>query len=154
MFTWPAADAAPGALTELVEAVSWLGSSRSPVACAVVNDSIAPMFVPSSRGEHQIRVAAPGITEALLGARFIHPQPVPTAIAGYERWGTQPPGEAIATRGPFAELLVRRVVRATQDAADTPLLGDALRAAVLARPRRTRHPRCMAMTPVAVMRPT
>ncbi len=82
-FAWPAAEGAPDVLMELIEAVAWLGSSRSPVICAVADAGRPAVFVPSARGRWQVRVAAHGITEALVAARFSHPQPVSAPIAGY-----------------------------------------------------------------------
>lgn len=130
-FAWPDAESPPERLAALVESVTWLGSSRSPVVCAVVGDPPTPTLVPSARGHRQLRVAAPGLTEALLKARFIHPQPVSPPIAGYARHATEPAEVPPTTEGPFSELLVRRLVAPTQDAADAALLGAALRAAVL-----------------------
>ena len=132
-FTWPAAERAPDVLVALIEAVAWLGSSRSPVMCAVETVRPAAVFVPSARGEWPVRVAADGITDALMAARFAYPQPVSAPIAGYA--GPPPTLEAVPTAAaaPFSELLVRRVVAATQDAADAPAVGAALRLAVLSR---------------------
>lgn len=139
-FTWPDPDAPPEALRPLVEAITWLGSSRSPVACAILADSPEPTFVPDAQGVRQIRVAAPGITNALLDSRFTHPQPISAPIAGYEPQKAADAGIARTVAGPFSDLLVRRVLGATQDVADTPVLGAALRAAVLSRAGDTAPP--------------
>ena len=130
-FTWPAAEGAPNVLVGLIEAVAWLGSSRSPVVCAVADAGRPAVFVPSARGEWQVRVAADGITEALVEARFSHPQPVSAPIAGYTAATAPVESAPVSVPGPFSELLVRRVVAATQDAADAPAVGAALRLAVL-----------------------
>jgi len=132
-FTWPAADDASGVLVGLIEAVAWLGSSRSPVMCAVADAGPPAVFVPSARGDWQVRVAAHGITEALVEARFSHPQPVSAPIAGYAAAAAPVESVPRPVSGPFSELLVRRVVAATQDAADTAAVAAALRLAVLAR---------------------
>ncbi len=131
--TWPETDGVPESLEPLVQRVSWLGSSRSPVACAAVREPPAPTFVPSAAGAWQVRVAAHGVTDALLEARFTHPQPVAARVAGYTVPGAGEGTETGVAAGPMSELLVRRTVGATQDAADSALLGSALRAAVLAR---------------------
>ncbi len=131
--TWPETDGVPESLEPLVQRVSWLGSSRSPVACAAVREPPAPTFVPSAAGAWQVRVAAHGVTDALLEARFTHPQPVAARVAGYTVPGAGEGTETGVAAGPRSELLVRRTVGATQDAADSALLGSALRAAVLAR---------------------
>lgn len=127
-FTWDAPSDPPPPLGSLVERVTWLGSSRSPVACAILNDAPEPTFVPTRVGRRQVRVAATGITGALLGGRFAYPQPVVAPIVAYDDFAR--PSES-SLEGAFSELLVRRVPGAIQDAADTPLLGAALRAAVL-----------------------
>lgn len=131
-FIWPDAADVPGALMGLIEGISWLGSSRSPVVCAVTDEAPRPSaFVPTARGTQQVRVAAQGITDALVAARFTHPQPVSAPIAGYaiRSQAVQTPQHPV--NEPFSELLVRRVVAATQDAADTPTVSAALRLAVL-----------------------
>jgi CRISPR-associated protein Csb2 len=132
-FTWPGAEEAPDVLVGLIEAVAWLGSSRSPVMCAAEGVGPPPVFVPSARGEWSVRVAAHGITDALVAARFSHPQPVAAPIAGYA--AAAAPVKVVPTpdAAPLSELFVRRVDGATQDAADAPAVGNALRLAVLAR---------------------
>ena len=132
-FTWPGAEGAPDVLGGLIEAVTWLGSSRSPVMCAVEDVGPAAVFVPSARGECQVRVAAHGLTEALVEARFTYPQPVSAPIAGYAVAAGAVKGVPTPVLGPCSELLVRRVVAATQDAADVPAVAAALRLAVLSR---------------------
>lgn len=130
-FAWPEAGAPPRALDQLVEGVGWLGSSRSPAACALTDVAPRPVFVPDAGGEHQVRVAAPGITRAMLGARFEHPSPPVAVIAGYAE-GTPRPSVEIS-ESVFPELLVRATRGAVQDAADAPAIGRALRLAVLSR---------------------
>jgi CRISPR-associated protein Csb2 len=129
-FTWAVADRAPEVLANLASGVTWLGSSRSPVACGIITTETPPTFLPSSAGSHQLRVASHGLTEALLGARFVHPQPISGLATGYS---TPSPASPPSVAAPFSELLVRRVLAATQDTADAAVLGEALRAAVLAR---------------------
>ena len=134
VFAWPDAADVPDALAALVEGVSWLGSSRSPVACAVTGEIPGTStFMPTAQGDRQVRVAAPGITAELLTVRFAHPQPVSPPVAGYTIRSQRMAAPHGPVRGPFSELLVRRVLAATQDAADTPAVAAALRAAVLAR---------------------
>jgi CRISPR-associated protein Csb2 len=133
VFSWPESDPPPAALATLVEGVAWLGSSRSPVACAIVEEAPDAVFLPSRQGHRQVRVAAPGITEALLAARFTHPQPVSAPIAGYATGATPRLSPRRIRRAPFSELLVRRVVAAMQDSADSAIVAAALRAAVLGR---------------------
>jgi CRISPR-associated protein Csb2 len=132
-FIWPAVEGASDVLAGLVESVTWLGSSRSPVICAVQTVGPEAVFVPSALGEWQVRVAAQGITDAFVATRFAHPQPVSAPIAGYARAAPMLERELPPVAAPFSELLVRRVVTATQDAADAPALGAALRLAVLSR---------------------
>ncbi len=132
-FTWADADDVPPRLVGLMESVGWLGSSRSPVACSVVEAELKPSFTPSPDGDVQARVAQPGLTDALLASRFMHPGPVTAPVVGYAsptRASTTTPEVA---KGPFAELVVRRIGGATQDAADTSTVTTALRSAVLSR---------------------
>jgi len=136
VFAWPDAVDAPPVLGALAEGVSWLGSSRSPIACGV--DDSPPetgpfegTFVASATGAYQVRLAAPGITDALLAGRFTHPRALSASVAGYALAEASVLTEEIVD-GPFAELLVRRVLSAPQDAADTITITSALRAAVLA----------------------
>ncbi len=132
-FTWPATEGASDVLVELIEAVAWLGSSRSPVMCAVQDVAPPAVFAPSVRGAWQVRVAAHGITEALVEARFTHPQPVSAPIAGYTAAASPVESMPSPVAAPFSQLLVRRVAAATQDAADAPAVAAALRLAVLSR---------------------
>lgn len=131
-FVWREAEDAPVALDALFRSVPWLGSSRSPVACAIAPDGPPPTFVPDREGDRQLRVAAQGLTEEMLSARFTHPQPLSPPIAGYRLLTPQVPA-ATVVRGPFAQLLVRRVLGASQEAAETLIVASALRLAVLAR---------------------
>lgn len=129
-FTWATTDETPDVLADLVSGVTCLGSSRSPVACGIGATATWSTFLPTSGGSRQLRVASHGLTEALLDARFVHPQPIPGLAVGY---ATSSPTPAPPVTAPFSELLVRRVLGAPQDTADAASLGEALRAAVLAR---------------------
>lgn len=132
-FTWPDVDDVPPRLVELVVSVGWLGSSRSPVACSVVETKPEAGFTPSVHGEVQARVAQPGLTDALLASRFTHPGPVAAPVVGYARPAVASLTAAAVASGQFAEMVVRRVRDATQDAADTATVTAALRSAVLSR---------------------
>lgn len=132
-FVWPDAKDPPALVAELANRVTWLGSSRSPVVCTPVEESPPITWTPTAGGARQVRVAGPGLTKALLDSRFRHPTGVAVPVAQYvaAHRVDEPVEEAVP--GPFAELAVRRVLYATQDAADAHLIGEALRAAALAR---------------------
>lgn len=131
-YCWPAAEAPPRALASLIESVGWLGSSKSPVACGLVREAPwSEPLVAGPQGTLQLRVATTGTTDSLLSERFTHPSGVVPVAAGYA------PKEAEPVPAPdapvFSELVVRRVVGAVQDCADTPTITEALRSAVLGR---------------------
>lgn len=132
-FRWPDASAPPEAITELIERVTYLGSSRSPVACTLV-DAPRPTraFRPSNSGDKSVRISVPGSTGAMLATRFAHPARTSPVIATYvfEPAARQ---SRIVEGGAFAELLVRRVVDGVEDVEDVAWLADALRLAVLSR---------------------
>jgi CRISPR-associated protein Csb2 len=131
-YVWPEATQVPvAALEGLVGGISWLGSSRSPVSCATTATAPAAALLPGT-GERPLRVADVGLTARLLEARFRHPLAVRVAAVGYGERGDVAAVER-PVAGPFSELLVRRIVRATQELADAPLIGAALRVAVLSR---------------------
>lgn len=128
---WPQAGAAPPALAGLVEQVSWLGSSRSPVACAVVSSTeTKPTFVPDVRGTATLRVASPGTTAALIEGRHTFPTPVVADIATYTS-ETLP--DTPDTPGIFAQLYIKRIGAPVHSTRDTMPITHALRAAVLSK---------------------
>jgi len=128
-FVWPDAEAPSHALWRLVESIGWLGSSRSPVACAVTAEAPPATFLPDARGEWQARVAAKGLTDALLKGRFTHPQPVRPPVMGYRLRGARRAARPAIASAPFSALLVRRVTGAVQETAEAPLVAAALRLA-------------------------
>lgn len=133
-FRWPEASAPPAGIAELVERVTYLGSSRSPVACALVDAPPAMRaFRPSRSGDRSVRVPGPGSTDAMLATRFAHPARSSAVIATYAFDDAAPRKPEIVEDGAFSELLVRRVVGGVEDIADGAWLADALRLAVLAR---------------------
>jgi CRISPR-associated protein Csb2 len=72
-YSWPDATEVPVTMLEgLVAGISRLGSSRSPVSCAITPEAPAPTLVPGN-GVRPLRVADAGLTARLLEARFQHP---------------------------------------------------------------------------------
>jgi len=131
-FHWPDADVAPAAIASLVERVIYLGSSRSPVACAVVDARTAQgAFRPSRGGDRSVRLAGPGSTAVMLATRFVHPSRSSPLIATYAFDDPSRGEPQIVGDGPFAELLVRRIVDGVEDVNDSAALAEAVRLAVL-----------------------
>ncbi len=133
-FRWPDASAPPKAIKELVERVTYLGSSRSPVACTLVDAARATRaFRPSRSGDKSVRISTPGSTGAMLATRFAHPARSSPVIATYafDDAARDQPQAQVVNDGAFAELLVRGVVDGVEDAADAAWLADAVRLAVL-----------------------
>lgn len=131
-FRWPDASDPPEAITKLFEQVTYLGSSRSPVACTLVDAPRATRaFRASKSGDKSVRIAIPGSTGAMLANRFAHPARISPVIATYafdDAAGDRP--EAV-DGGAFADLLVRRIIDGVQDVCDAAWLADAVRLAVL-----------------------
>jgi CRISPR-associated protein Csb2 len=99
------------ALERLACEVQYLGSSRSPVCCDVTDDMRTPTLLPTqSGGTHVLRVARPGITEELIGARGTYPPPFTASFAAYGSAGPSEPQPIIGTR-PFDSLIVRALDR-------------------------------------------
>jgi len=133
-FRWPQAGAPPEAIAELVERVTYLGSSRSPVACVLVDvPRSGRAFRPSRAGATSVRIPVPGSTGAMVAARFTHPARTSPVIATYSFDDSTRDEPDIVDGGVFAEMLVRRVVNGVQEVEDTAWLAEALRAAVLSR---------------------
>lgn len=100
-----------GTLDRLAREVQYLGSSRSPVCCDVTDDIRTPTLLPTrSGGTHALRVARPGLTEALIAARGTYPPPPTTSFAAYSSAEPQDSQSAIAT-GPFDSLIARALDR-------------------------------------------
>ena len=135
-FIWGDVDVPAGlrkTLALLVESVQYLGSSRSPVCCAVVDEAPPPNLSPSAAGRGAgLRVASPGLTRALIASRE---EPtidwlLPTATYSPPASSSQPP----ATAGPFlSPLILRRSSGFGLTVAHTGLLASAFRRAVLSR---------------------
>lgn len=128
-YTWSIEEPAPLALTQLVERVAWLGTSRSPVACAVVGSSPDPTHSPALYGEVTLRVASPGVTDGLLRGRHEWPTPVNPPVVTYAA-GRQATTQPVVT-GAFAGLVVRQILLPSLAVASTAVLTAALRAATL-----------------------
>lgn len=128
-YQWPAVSDWPAALDELTHGVSWLGSARSPVACAMIDEPPAATLVPAASGQ-SLRVAGPGLTAALLAGRHEWPTPVDPPLASYARRDA-PRDEQPLPNGAFGTLLIRRLERPRLDLRFAGLVGAALRAAVL-----------------------
>lgn len=123
----------PPVLRELAEAIAFVGSSRSPVCCDVV-DEPPPLdgieLAPANGGARTLRIARPGFTDEMVERRFEYPPVVFGAMQAYARKEPEAPAPA---RGPFAELLVARFVDAFPlTLHHAALVTDALRQAVLA----------------------
>lgn len=132
-FRWPDATPPPEAITELVEQVGYLGSSRSLVACTLVDaPRAARAFRPSKGGDKSVRISIPGSTGAMLATRFAHPAGTSPVIATYAFDDDAARGRPdVVNDGAFAELLVRRVLDGVEDVEDAAWLADAVRLAVL-----------------------
>lgn len=134
-FVWP--DATPestvlAALDRVVGGVQYLGSSRSPVCCALVDDPPPPNYVPAQdTGSEALRVAGPGMTDALGASDPGVVGMLPRRVVSYGR-PTPTPREVI--EGPFGRLLIlERQDGFALSVLHAILLTKALRRAVLAR---------------------
>lgn len=136
-FSWPAAEPEPQiriALEHLTAYVSYLGSSRSPVACGLIDDVPAPTLVPVTvGGSHSVRVAMPGLTDWLLDNRYASGG----IRGGLARYGTPDldptPGAEDVTPGPFRSLVVlRRTHGFALTLAHATIVARAFRNAILA----------------------
>lgn len=130
-YQWPAVADIPSALERLATGVCWLGSSRSPVGCAL-DDSPPPATLAPGGGRGQsLRVAGPGTTDAMLASRHVWPTTVEPPIASY----TDRTAVAVETQrdrpNVFGTLLVRGLRRTRPDLRSAGVVCAALRAAVL-----------------------
>lgn len=128
-YQWPAVSDRPAGLDDLAHGVSWLGSARSPVACAMTDELPIATLVPAARGR-SLRVAGPGLTDALLAGRHQWPTPVDPRLASYAQRDTPQEPDPLPA-GAFGSLLVRRLERPRLDLRFAGLVCGALRAAVL-----------------------
>lgn len=119
--------------------VSYLGSSRSPVACAAVDsrDAPAPTLVPvDGTGTYVLRVAGPGLTDELVANRYGRGSVAGAAQPYRHAWELGRHTEATAKpqlSGPFGRLVVlRRAEGFRLTLAHTSIVARALRNAVLA----------------------
>lgn len=109
-FVWPDAKPDEGMrerLGRIVEAVQYLGSSRSPVACSLADDPPAPTHRPGGGGRTlALRTAAPGMTDQVLAFREAEAPPGlgSTVVYGDERLEEGPH----AVSGAFGSLVVMR----------------------------------------------
>lgn len=126
-YRWEIAEQPPAALEELVHGVSWLGSARSPVGCALIDNAAEATLLPATRGI-SLRIAAPGVTHALLAARHVWPTPVDPLVVTY----AAPEGTTDAVPADvFGTLLIRRLEGPRLDLRYAGHACAGLRAAVL-----------------------
>jgi CRISPR-associated protein Csb2 len=132
-FIWP--DAQPdatllGLLHQVTAAVTYLGSSRSPVRVRLCEAPPEPTWVPAEAGPHVLRVPAPGRLQQLDWAFNNGLRPSAGAFQHYAPAGARqedPVGESV-----FGEMVVFRLSGLVGMEAETALkLTDALRAAVI-----------------------
>lgn len=133
-FIWDAeAGAHQPVLERLVAEVQYLGSSRSPVCCDVVDDPPPVALRPHpSRTTTSLRVPIPGSTERLIEATRERefPSPALGALVAYGRVAETEPMAADA--GAFDELLIFELERRFPlDASHSATIGRAWRSAVL-----------------------
>jgi CRISPR-associated protein Csb2 len=123
-----------GVLGSLVQEVAFLGSSRSPVCCDLVEDPgelEGIELAPVAAGPRTLRIARPGFTDALIAARFDFPPSVFGAMQGYGP--RQPAAPSVWSAGPFGELAVARFVDAFPlTVHHAHVVASAMRRAVLA----------------------
>lgn len=134
-YQWPAVTEIPPALERLAAGVCWLGSSRSPVGCALDDSPPPATFAPGGGRGQSLRVAGPGTTDAMLASRHVWPTAIEPPIASYtDRTADVVAGDNERDRpSVFATLLVRGLRRTRPDLCYAGVVGAALRAAVLSR---------------------
>lgn len=134
-FVWRSADpdeSTRARLTRIVEGVQYLGSSRSPVACALANDPPESTHLPGARGRAiALRIAAPGMTDQVVALREREASPGLGATVVY---GDQ--GEGVdalpPTAGVFDSLVIlRRIGGFPLGIQHAGLVAERFRAAVL-----------------------
>ena len=133
-FVWRRAEP-PGevrvSLDRALAAVQYLGSSRSPVTCALGADPPDPGLVPvEGQGSTALRAPYAGLTDALIASRGADARRHLSATVAYGR--PDEPAQS-HTRGPFDTLVVlERKVGFGLSVEHAALLARALRAAALA----------------------
>ncbi|MHB1860747.1 MAG: type I-G CRISPR-associated protein Csb2 [Solirubrobacteraceae bacterium] len=123
------------ALERLAREVQYLGSSRSPVCCDVVDEpEISPTLLPRSNvPAASLRIATAGFTDRLLASRHVQPPPRLGAFAPYGEAAESAPPFQVAARGPFGDLVVRAFDQAfPYTILHAPAIARAFRDAVLA----------------------
>jgi CRISPR-associated protein Csb2 len=123
----------------LADYVGYLGSSRSPVACAAVDsrDAPEPTLVPVDRtGSYVLRVASAGLTDELVRNRYDWGGIGGAAQPYRHAWRAAGHAEAVGEpplSGPFTRLVVLQRVKGFRlTLAHTAIVTRALRDAVLA----------------------
>ncbi len=121
------------ALAQLAQEVAYLGSSRSPVCCASVNEPPAPTLVPvTTNGTLALRVPADGFTDSLIANRYACPPPATGGLVPY-RAASDPEPTVENGSGPFGDLVILRLARGFPlTLLHAQLVAKALRSAVLA----------------------
>lgn len=133
-FVWP--DAAPpddirAALADVVARLTYLGSSRSPVAVGLTDDPLATNWVPDPDGDVVLRVTGPGRLDDLEWHFQQGLRPPPGGTHPYRL--AAPLGQGVA-RGAFGEVFVYRLDGPVGLELETTLkVTAALRAAVMSR---------------------
>ncbi len=129
-YVWHDTQSIPAPLERLVSTVAWLGSSRSPVGCTLVDTPEPPQLVPAARGTLSLRVASVGITDALLGSRHQWPSAVQPPVVSYED-REAPTQDLTVTPGPLGEMLVLSISNPVHDLNHAWQLTTAIRLALL-----------------------
>lgn len=123
-------------IERLCREVQYLGSSRSPVCCDLMEDApVKPTLEPGS-GERlaSLRVALPGFTDGLLSGRHAHPAPTFGVLAPYRRTSEPIAIDPPIPSGPFADLVVRAFDQSfPYTVLHAPMITRAFREAVLSR---------------------
>jgi CRISPR-associated protein Csb2 len=132
---WPRAEPDEflrGMLGQIAEAVSYLGSSRSPVRVRLCDQPPEPTWVPDDNGAGIVRVARRGRLERLEWHYRNGLRPPPAPFQSYSRVGR--PGEgAPEAQSVFGEMVLFRLAGPPRlEGANALKLTDALRVAVLA----------------------
>jgi CRISPR-associated protein Csb2 len=135
-FLWDEADSTHRpAIERLAREVQYLGSSRSPVCCDLVEDAqVPPTLLPGS-GEvvSSLRVAMPGFTDGLLVSRHVHPAPTFGVPTPYRRASEPVPISVPTPSGTFTDLVVRAFDQSFPfTILHTPMIAHAFREAILA----------------------
>lgn len=98
-------------LAWLAREIPYLGSSRSPVCCDVVDEAPEPTHSPANGGATiALRAASTGFTAALLGDRYACPPPVAATLVPYGPSRPRP-SQSVQYASPFGALIVRRLAK-------------------------------------------